>query len=77
MSLHDKSLLVSLTLAGIPSSRADKEITADVLFRENASADAGRWISRLWPREAMEPIRSLDAQIRDDLAAGGHGSYSG
>lgn len=64
MSLHDKSLLVSLTLTGIPASRADKEITADVLFRENASSDAGRWISKLWPREAMEPIRSLDAQIR-------------
>ena len=64
MSIHDKSLLVSLTLAGIPSSRADKEITADVLFRENAASDAGRWMSRLWPKEAMEPIRGLDSQIR-------------
>lgn len=64
MSLHDKSLLISLTLAGIPSARADKQITKDVLFQQNAEADAGRWVSRLWPREAMEPIRGLDSQIR-------------
>lgn len=64
MSLHDKSLLVSLALSGIPSTRADKEITADVLRIQSAGADAGRWMSRLWPREAMEPIRSLDSQIR-------------
>lgn len=64
MSLHEKSLLISLTLAGLPSSRADKEITAAVLFDKNAQADAGRWISRLWPRAAMEPIRGLDSQIR-------------
>jgi hypothetical protein len=64
MSLQEKSLLISLTLAGIPSSRADKEITAAVLSDHNARADAGRWLSRLWPREAMEPIRGLDGQIR-------------
>ncbi|MES2923146.1 MAG: hypothetical protein V4819_16440 [Verrucomicrobiota bacterium] len=64
MSLHDKSLLVSLTLAGIASTRADKEITADVLSAQNAGADAGRWLSRRWPREAMDPIRALDSQIR-------------
>lgn len=64
MSIHDKTILVSLTLAGIASTRTDKEITADVLITQNATADAGRWMSRLWPREAMEPIRSLDSQIR-------------
>lgn len=64
MSLHDKTMLISLTLAGIPSARADKQITADVLFQKNAQADAGRWVSRLWPKEAMEPIRAIDARIR-------------
>jgi hypothetical protein len=64
MSLHEKSLLITLTLSGIPSARADKQITKDVLFQQNADADAGRWVSRLWPREAMEPIRGLDSQIR-------------
>jgi len=64
MSLHDKTLLISLTLSGIPSARADKEITRDVLFSKNAEADAGRWVSRLWPKEALEPIRQIDGQIR-------------
>ncbi len=64
MSIHDKSLLVSLNLTTIRSSRADKEITADVLRDHRASEDAGRWVSRLWPKEAMEGIRSLDGQIR-------------
>jgi SpoVK/Ycf46/Vps4 family AAA+-type ATPase len=64
MSLHDKSLLISLTLTGIPSTRQDKDITRDVLFQQQADADAGRWMSRLWPRAAMEPIRSIDGQIR-------------
>lgn len=64
MSLHEKTLLISLTLTGIPSSRCDKRITRDVLFQQNAQADAGRWVSRLWTKEAMEPIRALDGQIR-------------
>ena len=64
MSLHDKSLLICLNLSGIASARADKQITRDVIFQQNAQADAGRWVSRLWTREAMEPIRGLDSQIR-------------
>lgn len=64
MSIHDKSLLVSLTLAGIASTRADREITMDVLREQSADADAGRWVARLWPKEALEPIRSLDARAR-------------
>jgi hypothetical protein len=64
MSLHDKSLLITLQLAGIASARADKQITRDVLFQKNAQSDAGRWVSRLWTRAAMEPIRGLDSQIR-------------
>ena len=64
MSLHDKSLLVSLTLSGIASTRADKAITREVLLDQQAAADAGRWLARLWPKEAMEAIRALDGQIR-------------
>lgn len=64
MSLHDKTLLVSLNLSGIPGARADKAVTRAVLLDHNADADAGRWISRLWPKEALEPIRQIDGQIR-------------
>jgi hypothetical protein len=64
MSLHDKSLLVSLTLSGIAATRADKIITREVLHEQQAEADAGRWMARLWPKEALEPVRTLDSQIR-------------
>lgn len=62
--LHNKTLLICLGLSGISSARADKQITAEVLTDKNAAEDAGRWVSRLWPKEALEPIRSLDSQIR-------------
>ena len=64
MSLHDKSLLVAITLGGIPSSRIDRDTTAFVLRNQNAEDEAGRWTARLWPKEALEPIRSIDSQIR-------------
>ena len=64
MSIHDKAILISLTLAGIGSARADKAITSEVLRDHNAQADAGRWLARLWPKKALEPIRAIDARIR-------------
>jgi hypothetical protein len=64
MSLHDKSILVAITLGGMPSSRIDKDTTAFVLRSQSAKDEAGRWTARLWPKEALEPIRSIDSRIR-------------
>jgi len=64
MSLHEKSLLVDLTLTGITTSRTDASITRSVLRSHQADDEAGRWVSKLWPKEALEPIRAIDSQIR-------------
>lgn len=64
MSLHDHALLVNLSLTTIPTARKDRQITDGVLRDHHAAPDAGRWVSRLWPKEALDPIRKLDSQIR-------------
>lgn len=64
MSLHEKSLIVDLTLSGITTSRTDASITRSVLRAQQADDEAGRWVSKLWPKEALEPIRAIDSQIR-------------
>lgn len=64
MSLQEKSLLVCITLGGMPSSRIDKDTTAFVLRSQAAQDEAGRWTARLWPKEALEPVRSIDSRIR-------------
>lgn len=64
MSLHDKSLLVSITLGGIAAARIDRETTSFVLRAQHAQDEAGRWTARLWPKQALEPVRSIDSKIR-------------
>lgn len=64
MSLQEKSLLVCISLGGMPSSRIDKDTTAFVLRSQSAQDEAGRWTARLWPKEALEPIRAIDSAIR-------------
>jgi hypothetical protein len=60
MSIHHKAILVGLTMRSIGTARIDRTVTADVLRSNAAKDDAGRWVSRLWPREALEPITSHD-----------------
>ena len=62
MSLHEKSVLIDLTLTSITTSRIDQSVTADVLHRNAAGKDAGRWVSKLWPKEAIDPIQKHDAK---------------
>ena len=64
MSLHDRSILIDLTLKGLGTARTDQRITRDVLQQTRAETDGGRWISRLWPKEALEPVRKHDAATR-------------
>jgi hypothetical protein len=61
MSLHDKALLIDLTLTSVTTSRIDQTVTADVLHRAAAAKDAGRWVSRLWPKAALEGIIHHDS----------------
>lgn len=36
-------------------------MTNDILRQKYAQDDAGRWVSRLWPREALDPINRHDS----------------
>jgi hypothetical protein len=60
MSLHDKALLIDLTLTSVTTNRIDQNVTADVLNAHAANKDAGRWVSRLWPKAALEGIIGHD-----------------
>lgn len=60
--LHDRAILIDLTLTSITTSRIDQSVTTDVLRRNGAKEDAGRWVSRLWPKEAIDPIVRHDAK---------------
>ncbi len=64
MSLHHKCVLADLTITSLTTSRTDRGITADVIRRTSAETDAGRWVSRLWPKEALDPINQHDSATR-------------
>lgn len=62
MSLHHRAILIDLTLTSITTSRIDQSVTAQVIKANAAKGDAGRWVSRLWPKEAIDPISRHDAK---------------
>lgn len=64
MSLHEKSILIDITLHSFSATKTDNNVTGEVLFNKSAMSDAGRWITRLLPKEATHPIAQLDGQIR-------------
>jgi hypothetical protein len=55
---------MDLTIRALTNSRVDRSITADVIRQNHAETDAGRWVSRLWPKEALDPVRSHDSATR-------------
>jgi hypothetical protein len=61
MSIHHKAILVDLTLSSLATTRIDQSVTAEVLRRKSAAEGAGSWVSRLWPKAALEPISSHDS----------------
>ncbi len=64
MALHDKCVLMDLSITSLTSARTDRSITADVILRTRGQDDAGRWVSQLWPKAALDPIRSHDSATR-------------
>jgi hypothetical protein len=64
MSLHEKAILIDLTLSSITTAKTDPTITKDVLASNSADADAGRWVSQLWPKEALDTITAHDRATR-------------
>ena len=61
MSLHEKSVLVDLSLGKVTTSRIDRTVTADVLSANSAKKNAGRWVNKLWSDEALQAITTHDS----------------
>lgn len=64
MSLQDKSILMDITLHSFATTRTDIRVTGEVLQNKSAQGDSGRWVTKLLPKEATQPISQIDGQIR-------------
>jgi hypothetical protein len=63
--LHEKALLVTLSLSMFSPKKTDKGITKKVLAEHGAADGTLRVAKRLLPDEAVEPIRKLHSDTRD------------
>jgi hypothetical protein len=63
--LHEKALLVTLSLSMFSPKKTDKRITKQVLSDHGAADGTLRVAKRLLPDEAVEPIRRLHADTRE------------
>jgi hypothetical protein len=49
---------------GLPGQSAqDDELSQEVKSEHNIGEDAGAWSKKLWPPDALKPIKTLDGQI--------------
>lgn len=63
--LHERTLLVTLSLGLPPLQKTDKRITADITAREGCQAGALSAKKRLLPEHAIEAVKALDREIGD------------
>jgi len=63
--LHDRALLVTLSLSKFEPKRTDKRITRQVLSDHGAAAGTLRVAKKLLPDEAIEPINKLHSETRE------------
>lgn len=64
MSLHERAILVTLSLSAFAPRKVDRRVTNTVLHQHGAGHDAGRWVKNLLPETALKPIAELDGEIR-------------
>lgn len=64
MSLKEKSILVDLSIHKFGTTRTDVHVTGEVLFTKSANGDAGRWVTKLLPKDATKAIDQIDNAIR-------------
>lgn len=64
MQIHDKSILVKLSI-GLPgNTRKDPKLTGDVQREHKLSEKSGRWLKQLYPDEALDPLHKLVTEAR-------------
>jgi hypothetical protein len=65
MRLQEAAVLARFS-AGMPGeARQDKRLTAEVKTDKNLGKDAGRWVKRLYPAEALEGVRQIVGRARE------------
>jgi hypothetical protein len=64
MRLQESAVLARFS-AGMPGeARQDKRLTDEVKTDKGLGKDAGRWVKRLYPAEALEAIRTIVGEAR-------------
>ena len=64
MKLQESAVLARFS-AGMPGeARQDKKMTEEVKADKGMGKDAGRWVKRLYPAEALEAIRKVVGEAR-------------
>lgn len=66
ISIHNRAMLVGLTIHQWSARKHDKRITRDVAERESAQADAGRYNKRLLPKEALAFMSAKASALRTE-----------
>src|SRR3989442_2087428 len=64
MQIHDKALLVRLSVSMPSNSRTDKPITGEVITNHSLAPKAGRWNKSLYPTTAFEPLVTVSGSAR-------------
>lgn len=64
MNLHEKALLVRLSISLPGNSRTDARLTNETLVRYAMKGKAGRWLKQIFPDEAYTPLVKSSGEIR-------------
>lgn len=64
-TIHDKALLVRLSISMPGNTRKDRTITDEVTALHKLTGNAGRWLKLLYPEEAFAPIMKLATAARE------------
>lgn len=65
MKLQEQAVLARLSCGMPGEARQDKKLTAEVKDDKHLGKDAGRWVKKLYPAEALEAVRQVVGRARE------------
>jgi len=68
-TLQKNCLLIALTVKMPGKGKTDRAATAKVIAEEHAAADAGKFVKKLYPTEALDACEKISNALRSDLYA--------
>jgi len=63
--LKKRAVLMRLFIGAPGENRADEDLSEDVKKDHNLGSEAGKWIKKLYPPEALASVKKLDGEIRN------------